>query len=388
MSKWFSLKKKTKLGDLGFDAPDSLKTHPDDDYIRLAIEAADRDKQSGAYDEFLFSEDGLPKMPFEDVVDDRLDLTAKRLDTKLRQAAHKAESQKLEVQVKVKAQEFKLRGLKAREDHQREILKTETQILRKGAEEADGVKWPGEIPDTSNWMAVGLKLFGPVLLFIGVAVADINIVVMSFTNIHGFTKADAWIFSIPAVGIQLAFPHLLGERIGLLTRGLNKKTNAIIQSAALGTVWLGFCYIMALIRMNFISERYGMGGMPQGLYYAMLVGNFLMLLGLGSTLMLMGAHRNKHETAYVRADVALRTLQKRIIRQEAKIAKLQAQVPLIEDAKQYAVTSYKTAIDTARSELLETTKSVYRRALVNAIGDVEFTNSYLRPENGYLRTEK
>ena len=51
----------------------------DRSYLATALGAAQADKKSGAYDEFLFSENSLVEMPFEESAENYLKLISKRL---------------------------------------------------------------------------------------------------------------------------------------------------------------------------------------------------------------------------------------------------------------------------------------------------------------------
>ena len=54
--------------------PDLPEAINDNFYLASASKAAEMDIASGAYDEFLFSEDGMAKMPYEQAVEDHLAL--------------------------------------------------------------------------------------------------------------------------------------------------------------------------------------------------------------------------------------------------------------------------------------------------------------------------
>lgn len=372
-------------GNLGTDVPSEFKAYPDAMYIAAAEGAAVRDKQSRAYDDFLFSEDGLPKMPFEDVVDSRLALTSNRLVVRRAEALRKAEEQKLEVKATVQRLKLKIDNINVRRANLDAQLEHQREILEGSKPGHHGAMWPGQIPDTSSYWAVQKRLLIPILLFLLVGCVDLGIIVNSFTKIHGFKFYEAILFTAPALGVQLVFPHFIGERLGEIIRGAKHKGSRIAQVAVLGIAWLLFCSVMTEIRMNYIRSLSGARGLNLNLELALYAVNVIMLLGLGTWLMLSALQRNHHETEYAKIAFAVDRSEKKLTRLEAKIAKVQTKLPLIEEAKGMAEVSFDAAIKSAKIELADATKAIYRHALVNAMGDVEFTNSYLRPENGFSR---
>lgn len=58
--------------------PDLPADIDDNVFIALGTQAAEADKNSKAYDEFLFSEEGYEQMPYEDSVDEVLELQKSR----------------------------------------------------------------------------------------------------------------------------------------------------------------------------------------------------------------------------------------------------------------------------------------------------------------------
>lgn len=372
-------------GAIGADVPNEVKSFPDETFIDAAMGAARDDKLSRAYDDFLFSEDGLPQMPFEVVVDTRLALTSNRLAVRQAEALRKAEEQKLEV--KAKLQELKLDSEKiaSRKDALVSQLAEQKKILSGALAGHGGGDWSGHIPDTSSWWAARKRVLLPILVFMLVGTVDLGIIVNSFTKIHGFKFYEAWLFTAPAVGVQLVFPHMIGERLGELSRKVKHTKFAISQAAILAVVWLGFIAVMMEVRMNYIKSLSGARGIPGNLELALYVVNIILLLGLGMWLIFSAANRNRHETEYAKVSASIQRVAKKSAKLETKIAKVQTKLPLIEEARTLAKTSFDAAIASATSELSEATKAIYRRALVNAMGDVEFTNSYLRPENGFKR---
>jgi hypothetical protein len=113
------------------------------------------------------------------------------------------------------------------------------------------------------------------------------------------------------------------------------------------------------------------------MYIAVYIGSICMLLGLGLWLLLVAVRHNPHEVTYARVNFALGMLRRRARILEQKAVAAGASIPAIQAALDVAESGFRDAIDTARIELAEATKSVYRRALINATRNVDFTSSYL-----------
>jgi hypothetical protein len=220
------------------------------------------------------------------------------------------------------------------------------------------------------------------LTFVFVGLVDIGIIIISFTAIPGFKEADARLFALPAVGVQLVFPHLIGDRINLLVHGYKKRFLAFLSIFILGAVWLCFVYVLTVVRMYKIFTDAADAGesMSEITNLALYAGNIIMLIGLGTWLLALAARSNHHQIEYRRVDLGLRLLAKKLERTKRKTVALETKVPAMEESLEVINQSYTDAVSTSRNELAEAAKSVYRRSLINQFGSVEFTSSFLGAE--------
>ena len=92
-------------------------------YLASAAKAAEIDFKSGAYDKFLFSEDGLRRMPYEVAIESHLALINQRLADAGRRQSLRREAAVLDLETKISKAEAKL----ARNDKQIENI--ESQIV-------------------------------------------------------------------------------------------------------------------------------------------------------------------------------------------------------------------------------------------------------------------
>lgn len=365
--------------------PDNFKGLPklpenvdDNMYLAAASKAAEADKLSGAYDQFLFSEDMLQQMPFEESVDDHLSLIQIRLKDRGRREVLVHQKALLEAKARLSTTENEILSLDERLSEQQQNLLSQAEILDGQKPGRAGLIWKGSPSELTSIAEARLKLFLPIALFAIVGVVDIGIIVKSFTNIPGFTFVEAAIFTAPAVGVQLVFPHFIGNRINLVMRGHAKKLANAIEIFVLGTLWLTFVLVMTEIRMNFIK---GIAATEEPLSLSLelflYIGNALMLVGLGMWLLLTAARSNHHESEHNRINLAIHILREKLAKQQAKRAAILAEIPTLELSLKVSEESYSDAVEASRVELAEAAKSVYRRALINQIGEVEFTSAYM-----------
>ena len=347
----------------------------DNQLLAASTQAADQDRMSGAYDEFLFSENGLEQMPYERAVDDRLSLVQVRLLDRGRRAALAIRHSLLNAEASVvdAAQEHKAieEAIEAREvelDEQREILAGEKPGKH-------GLIWKGIPPEQTTILSGWIRLAMPYLVFVIVGGVDLGIIFSSFFKLKGFGLLEAIIFTLPTVGIQLVFPHFVGTRLNLLLHKHPRKIVNSIEASVLFVVWICFAIVLTILRMNIFTTADPR--MTQFMRGALFTGNLFMLIGLGTWLLLVAARHNPHESIYARLNFSLSRLKKQELKTKLKLSRAQSQIPTLEASLEVAEEGFKNAVESARGELAEAAKSTYRRALVNQIGNVEFSAAYL-----------
>jgi len=119
--------------------------------------------------------------------------------------------------------------------------------------------------------------------------------------------------------------------------------------------------------------------MPQALYIATFIISLFILVGLGGWLMIRAMGENPHEQKFGRLEYIQISKQKKLRRAKRHLAKAEALFVGEEKALKEILTQWGSR---AGDYLVlgESAKSTYRRALVNQVGDPEFTTKYLPKE--------
>jgi hypothetical protein len=338
-------------------------------------DAAESDVMSGAYDEFLFSEENLVQMPYERMVDDQLALTQQRLRDHARRAVLRERQRLISVQSDVQQLEHRRAGVLEQIEVKEAKLADELEILEGRRTGRAELLWPGTPPQQTTLPNAFLRLMLPYTVFLIVGFVDVFIIYYSFLELFPAKQWEPILFTAPAVGVQIVFPHFIGDRINLLVRGFRHRLLVVLELLMLLAIWISFVITLAVMRMNFIEQNFP--GIRDEMYIAVFIGSICMLLGLGLWLLLVAIRHNPHEVTYARLNFALGMLQRRSRILEQKAVAAGASIPAIQAALDVAESGFRDAIDTARIELAEATKSVYRRALINATRNVDFTSSYL-----------
>ncbi len=360
------------LPELPEDVDDNL-------YLAAAANAAVADKNSGSYDEFLFSEHGMERMPFEDAVDSHLNLVQLRLKDRGRRELLVKQQALLEAKARLAQVRASLETMQARLKAVRSKLSEQQAILDGKSPGKHGLYWPGSAPELTTKRGARWRLTTPILTFALVGLIDIYVIILSLQSLDGFDGWEPYVFALPAVGVQLVFPHFIGERIRLMLHGHPKRVINAIESGLLAIGWIGFIWAMTQIRMEYIVKTVMESGgtLSFSLRLALQLMIIVMLVALGTWLMLATARSNPHEREMGRLQLAERLANEQVQSLTEKVTSLEAQVPVLELAVKVSEESYKDAIQAAGETLADAAKSVYRRALVNQYGAVDFTTAYL-----------
>lgn len=351
----------------------------DNMYLAAAAQAAVTDFKSGAYDEFLFSENGMSTMPFETSVDNHLDLVSLRLRDRgrrelliKREAVISAQAELAKLTASLENLQSRAKAAKARVAEQQAIL--DGKITGK-----HGLKWPGSASELSTTRQSRWHLRRSAAVFALVGLVDIYIIILSLQSLSGFNGWEPFVFALPAVGVQLVFPHFIGDRIRLMLHGHPRKLVNAIEAGLLALGWIGFIWAMSEIRMQYITKTVMEAGdtLSKPLTVALQVMIITMLVALGTWLMLETSRTNPHERELIKAQLAERIAVQNLQVAQESITGKKAELPILQYAQQISEESYNDAVNTVAKTLAEAAKSVYRRALVNQTGSVDFTTAYL-----------
>jgi len=116
--------------------------------------------------------------------------------------------------------------------------------------------------------------------------------------------------------------------------------------------------------------------MPPELVLTFRVLNAVLLLALGGWLIFLAIRENPHEIESLRAQVKLSVTERKIASSAQRSLSASKKLEEAESSLHALKDELDLAVNSSRQELSEAAKSVYRRALINEMGDPEFTRSY------------
>lgn len=353
----------------------------DNVFIATGVSAAEQDKKSGAYDEFMFSEDGFAAMPYEQSVDEFINLQIERNPERQGRA---------ELPHRLRLEYFKSRverKQKTVEDAEAELaavkglVENEVEVLAGEVPGENDANWKGIKPDvTSKTKHASRKIFGWIV-FVLVAAVDAFVIFLSL-RLLTHTEDEARLFTIPAVGVQILFPHIVGKALGALKRKTEKRGEELAIAIGVGVSWIVYVFAMTIIRINFLKKSYfdaKSEEMPANLQFATFVLSLFILIGLGSWLMIRAMAENPHEQKYSRLRYVTFAKTRKLRRAQKALSKAQADVRAEEAALAEVIAQWQNRA-AKYPELAESAKSTYRRALVNQEGTPDFTTTYLPKE--------
>jgi hypothetical protein len=371
--------------------PDLPSDIDDNVFIALGTQAAEADKTSAAYDEFLFSEEGYEQMPYEDSVDEVLSLQRSRNSERKGRAELPIKMRVEYLEKIIEAKQRKVSDALSEKESIEKQLRDESEILTGSKRGEDGGFWEGVLPDTtSRWKHVS-SVLKEWLVFILVAGADATVVFFTLFSILPSVR-EALLFTIPAVGVQILFPHLTGRAIAAYRS--NKEQNGVSFNiaAGIGTAWIFYVLGMTVLRINLLAKDYKKfdengQDMPVLLWWAVLIFSFLILVGLGAWVLVRAMNANPHNTKYSRLLYVYFSKVRRLRKAEESQARSEADL----EAELKVLAEVGAQWDMRASvydQVAESAKAVYRRALVNQVGVPEFTTEYLPESKFKIRKSK
>jgi hypothetical protein len=352
----------------------------DRSYLATALGAAQADKKSGAYDEFLFSENSLVEMPFEESAENYLKLISKRLQDQGRWEYLSYEKEVIELEAKINIEKAKEAQLASDLADVEKHIDREQAILDGDEPGRHGLYWKDSLPRVTSRPGGILKLIAPYAVFALVGLVDLGILYFSINNIPGIGGLEVWAFTAPAVGVSLVVPHFIGDRINLLVHGEKNKRFNRLELIFLSIAWILFIYAMTQVRMVYLLQEIKPGSSwtdPQNEIVLQIM-NFLMLAGLGAWLIFMAVRRNPHQYNFLRLELRHQKLTSKIEKSTTKLVELESRLPAVHLHREASEASVAANLSTATEELVKATKSTYRRALINEFGSTDFTTSYYK----------
>ena len=349
-------------------------------YLASAAKAAEIDFKSGAYDKFLFSEDGLRRMPYEVAIESHLALINQRLADAGRRQSLRREAAVLDLETKISKAKAKL----ARNDKQIENIESqiayEESILSGLTQGIDNADWRDPKPQLASRLSVFMRIAAPIITLIVASAVDLAIIQASLDSIPGFKFVEAWMFTAPAVAMQVVFPHLIGLRLGRILRNAEGKLAKAVELSILLILWLAFAFGLTQLRMNFIVTKASNGGdgnITPELGRWLLTSSLLMLVALGGWLIFAASRHNPHESNFLKLNFALMNRKNAEIKLGAKVANYTNEIAALKQAEQTAIQAFEDAREAALNQLKQAALDIYRRALINHVGDSDFTSAYV-----------
>ena len=352
----------------------------DRSYLATALGAAQADKKSGAYDEFLFSENSLVEMPFEESAENYLRLISKRLEDQGRWENLSYEKEVLQLEAKIYTEKTIEAQLASDLAQVEKLIDREQTILDGDEVGRHGLYWKDSLPRLTSRPGGILRLMAPYAVFILVGIVDLGILYFSINNIPGIGGFEVWAFTVPAVGVSLVVPHFIGDRINLLVHGDKNKRFTRFELTLLVITWILFVYAMTQVRMVYLLQEIEPGSSwtnPQNEIVLQIM-NFLMLAGLGAWLIFLAARRNPHQNNLLRLELRHQSLAQKLEKSTTTLVQLQSKLPSVQLQREASEASVSANVTTATEELMKATKSTYRRALINEFGSTDFTSSYFK----------
>jgi hypothetical protein len=149
---------------IDFGGLPSLADSVDDNlYLASAAKAAEIDAKSGAYDKFLFSEDGMTRMPYEIAVESHLALINQRLADAGRRQTLRREAAVLDLETKIAKADSKLdRNAKQIEEIESQIV-YEQGILGGLTEGIDKADWRDPKPQLASRWSIFMRIAAPII---------------------------------------------------------------------------------------------------------------------------------------------------------------------------------------------------------------------------------
>lgn len=346
----------------------------------FAEQAAIEDQASGSLDKYIFNGDGKKisgeyQTPFEANLEEIMLVERNRVSDLGRRditaaVAHRAnlDSQRIRIEKDLRAKSQKLQSAN-------ESLLREVAILEGNSLGSDDIKRPGALLQTTGFQG-WLNAYKNVLIIIFVSVVDASVLFMSLATLFG-NGLEGLFFAIPAIGVQIMFPHFIGAKMALARDSKKgRKLNAGI-AIFLTIAWAIFIAAVSTLRTIYFKQQLTAEGQQDDLQMKLSLTQIfipIVLVGLGLWLILEALSFNPHQPSYVRAARLKQVLVKKISRKEGELEVAAGKVA----AQDVAISNLDKSIADHEKAVRELFPSVakkwYRRTLVNQAGDPNFTS--------------
>jgi hypothetical protein len=143
-------------------------------------------------------------------------------------------------------------------------------------------------------------------------------------------------------------------------------------------VWGVFVYVISVIRVRYVAQLIDDSGpaADADLRLILLLLNVILLTALGGWLIFVSMRENPHEMAALKLKLKINQLDRGILSIESKFLVCQEKLDATLEMTRALQEELENSVESSRLDLGKAAKSIYRRALINEMGDPEFTKSY------------
>lgn len=344
-------------------------------------QAADTDAQSNSLDQYIFHGDGVDvpggyKTPFEHAIEPEMKAQASRIRDLGRRDVLAASAVQLDIKEASVRTSKKLELLRQKISATQDSISHEAQVLG-GEKVGEGEVYRPGVKPNFNGVNGFWGAYRHILVYAIVGLVDAGVLWSSLEFIFAGNGVEAIIFSIPAIGVQVIFPHFIGEKLNLLLHGTKNKARELTFLIALLGAWGGFVSSISYIRIMHLGEQLASEQVndpnlaPK--IQSLQIFTPIVLIGLGLWLILEVVKHNQHEVNFVKLSRLNSKLTKLSLKTESDLARLK----LREEQQAIAIASLQASV-ADHAEVVENifpvaSRQLYRRQLVNGIGDPEFT---------------
>ncbi len=230
-----------------------------DSFFRTVRAHAYKDQASQSLDRFLIEGDGQEllddyRTPFQESLPNRVDLLKNELLLSEHELAIKATVQLHDLEMGHRKADEQVQNVSTRLTLTQADLDLQESILRGEMLGRDGIFRPGQLLAAGNATRDFFRIHSAFFTLLLVGLVDAGVLIISLADLLG-QSFEGLLFSVPAIGIQVLFPHLIGEKLALVLGGSAKRQSEAWFMALLLLVWGSFVAFISIIRGNFVAQE-------------------------------------------------------------------------------------------------------------------------------------
>lgn len=346
-----------------------------------AEQAAVVDADSNSLDKHIFHGDGVDvaggyKTAFELGLASELSAQASRIKDLGRRDIVAARAEQLDFEEQAISITKRLDLVKFKIESTNAAIIQEAAVLEGRQPGEGGVLRPGTKMDHNGFQGMW-SAYRHLVVYVFVSIIDAGVLWKSLEFLFDGNGVEAILFSLPAIGVQVVFPHFIGTKLNMLLHGTEKKARELSFLIVLIAAWGAFVYSISYIRIMHLGEQ--MASAPLGdanfdqKLQLLQIFTPIVLVGLGFWLILEVVKHNQHEVSFIKLNRLRVKLLRNQLGLEGGLAKLTLRVKHQSAAVEGLEASVRDHVSVVENVFPEASRQIYRRALVNRIGDPDFT---------------